>query len=224
MGTDEKNGTYKRPEAKEIAFIVKELRTYLGWKQFALAHEAGITERTIERVEAGERVSDDTLRKIARALQLSEGAFTEARYLPSDEELAAIAKKVKEDYTHTSLHDLSSPHDLENILSAEAYLVDGANVDDGLAEDVALIKDQIQDFGDMYGDVPHTEELSYCRSLLVSIREIEAHGYTARWARYVTDDKFKVGVLTFFKTAELQTNEHFRNAVVPRSLSRSLAG
>ena len=68
--TKNTNGTYKRPEPGQIAYMVKELRTYFGGKQYALAFDAGVSERTIERVEAGERVSDDTLKKIAKALKL----------------------------------------------------------------------------------------------------------------------------------------------------------
>jgi transcriptional regulator with XRE-family HTH domain len=222
MQTDTKNGTYKPPEPQVIAAVVKELRTHLGWKQFALAHEAGVTVRTIERLEAGERMSDETLNKVAKALKFPEGAFTQPSYCPSDDELAAMVKKNKEDYTHTPLHDLSGPRDLENILSANAYLVDGSQVNDDLADRVAGIKDYVQDAGDIFDDTSHTNQLTFCRELLSMIRDIEAQGYTARWGRYATDDQFNMGVLTFFKTADLQTSEHFRNAIVPRSLVRSL--
>ena len=117
------------------------MRTHLGWKQFALADEAGVTPRTIERVEAGERVSEETLNKIEKALKFGEGALKKASYWPSDEELAAIVKKTKEDYTHTSLNDLSGACDLQNILSASAYLVDGTAAADELAESIAAVKD-----------------------------------------------------------------------------------
>ena len=55
------------------------------------------------------------------------------------------------------------------------------------------------------------------------IREIEGQGYAARWGRYTTDDGFSVGVLIFFKTADVQTSEDPRVVIVPRSLARSLA-
>lgn len=117
-----------------------------------------------------------------------------------------MAKKTKEDYTHTLLHDLSGPRYLDNILSAHAYLVDGSHVDDDVADRVAGVKDYVQDAGDMHG-VSHTDHLTFNRELFGMIREIEAQGYIARWGRYATDDQFNVGVLTFFKTADLQTSE-----------------
>ena len=206
MQTETKTSTFKRPGTGRYSPRREGIAAHLGWKQFTLAHEAGVTVRTIERLEAGERMSDETLNKVAKVLKLREGAFTEASYYPSEEELAAMVKKAKEDYTHTALHDLSSPRDLDNILSAHAYLVDGSNITDELAEQVAAVKDYMQDAGDINDEIPYTHQLTFTRELLGMIREIENQGYTARWGRYVTADKFNVGVLIFFKTCDSQTS------------------
>ena len=223
MQPEKNTGTYKRPEPDIIAYIVKQMRTNLEWKQFTLADEAGVTGRTIERIEAGERVSDDTLNKIAKALKLRENTFTEPRYCHSAEELEEMAKKAKEDYTTTELHDLTSEGELETLLDAHAHLVDGSAVDESMAENIAALKDHVQDCGDIYSDVPHTSRLEFRRYLLGMIREIKAGGYTARWGRYRSDDGFNTGVLVFLKTPDLQKPEHFRHIIVPRSLMRSLA-
>ena len=182
--------------------------------------EARVTERTIERIEAGKHVSDDTLRKVAKALKLREEAFTEARYCPSDEELMAEVKRVQDERTVTELRDLSEARDLENVMGQHAHLIDASAVEDGLAEAVASLRDQVQDWGNIFEDIPHVERLTACRDLLTSIREIEERGYTARWGRYTTDDKFTVGVLVFFKSSAFGSDEHFRRAIVPRWLMR----
>lgn len=46
-----------------------------AWKQITLAHEAGVTERTVQRIERGEKADDETLRRIATALRPTETAF-----------------------------------------------------------------------------------------------------------------------------------------------------
>src|SRR5689334_6725547 len=69
-------GRYERPTSAEIAETVISIRKHLELKQLVLADEAGVTERTIQRVEEGRTVGDDTLRKVARALRLREDAFT----------------------------------------------------------------------------------------------------------------------------------------------------
>jgi len=223
MHTEEKTtGTYQRPAPKDIAFMVKELRAYFGWKQLALADEAGVTERTVERIEAGITVSDDTLRKVAKALKLREEAFTEPSYCPSKEELMAEVKKIQHQHTVTELHDLSEARNLENVMGQHGHLIDGSAVEDTLAESVASLQDLIRDWGDIYEDVAQTEKLAACRSVLETIREIEAHGYKARWGRYTTDDKFTVGVLVFFENSALRSDENFRIAIVPRWLMRNV--
>ena len=218
MSTESQSGTYKRWTPEEIADVVKEIRTHHGWKQLALAHEAGVNVKTIERIEAGERVSDETLQKVAKALKLQGDAFTQAHYYPSHEDLAEMVRKAKEDYTHTPLRDLSNATELDNIFSAHAHLVDDSAVDDSLADRVAWVKDYVQDAGNIYSDAQHSDRLAFCRELLETLRDIETHGYTARWGLYATADDFQVGVLAFFKTAALETNEHFRIALVPRRL------
>jgi transcriptional regulator with XRE-family HTH domain len=55
----------------ELSAAVVSERKRLGWKQFALAYEAGVTERTIQRLERGEKVNDETVSKVMKALRLS---------------------------------------------------------------------------------------------------------------------------------------------------------
>jgi transcriptional regulator with XRE-family HTH domain len=55
-----------------LAERVLNERKRLGWKQFALACEAGVTERTIQRLESGSRVNQETVRKVMRALGIRE--------------------------------------------------------------------------------------------------------------------------------------------------------
>jgi transcriptional regulator with XRE-family HTH domain len=60
----------QRNNGQLSATVVSE-RKRLGWKQFALAHEAGLNERTIQRLERGDKVNEDTVRKVMKALRLS---------------------------------------------------------------------------------------------------------------------------------------------------------
>jgi len=103
-------------------------------------------------------------------------------------------------------------------LNAHGYLIDGRVVEDEMPDDIVAIKDEVQDSGDIYGDLSHTERLAMCRSLLIRIREIEAHGYRTRWGRYRTDDDFDIGILIFMRATDIQHPEEFRYVVVPRRL------
>jgi transcriptional regulator with XRE-family HTH domain len=216
------NGTYRRLAPAEVAWMVKELRTHFGLKQLALAQDAGVTERTIERIEAGIAVSDDTLRKVAKALKLSENAFTQATYCPSDEELATQVKKIRDEHTVTDLHDLSEARQLENLMGQHGHLIDGSALVDSLADSMAALQDTMQDWGDIFGEISAADKLAACRQVLALVREIEGQEYAARWGRYTTADKCSVGVLVFFRRSDLQSPEHLRKAIVPRWLFRDV--
>jgi hypothetical protein len=119
--------------------------------------------------------------------------------------------------TVTGLRNLSEAGDLENVLGQHAHLIDGSAVEDDLAEALASLRDQVQDWGNIFEDIPHIERLAACRDLLASIREIEERGYTARWSRYTTDDKSTVGVLVFFKRSALGATSIFGARLCPVS-------
>jgi transcriptional regulator with XRE-family HTH domain len=50
---------------------IRDMRTDRGWSQEHLAAAAELTPRTVQRVEAGERVSPNTRMAIAAAFQVS---------------------------------------------------------------------------------------------------------------------------------------------------------
>jgi hypothetical protein len=107
-------------------------------------------------------------------------------------------------------------------MGQHGHLIDGSAVEDSLAEAVASLQDLVGDWGDVFGDLQQSEKLAACRSVLESVREIEARGYKARWGRYTTDDKFTVGVLVFFRSSAIRSDENPRIAIVPRWLMRSV--
>jgi len=221
--TGEANGgEHRRPTPGEVGYVVRELRKYFEWKQLALAQEAGVTERTIQRIEEGEKVGDDTLRKVAKALRLREDAFTAPTYHPSAAELEELARTAREDYMVADAYDLSGQDALDGILNAHGHLIDDRAVEDTLAEEVAALKDNIQDYGDIYDDLTNVQRLEARRKLLELIRNIERKGYKARWARYTTADNFIVAVLMFFPATT--EDDQFRKLIVPRRFCQMLAG
>lgn len=52
---------------------IAELRRSKGWTQQQLAAESGVTTRTVQRLEAGQDSSMDTLTRIAKALEVPVG-------------------------------------------------------------------------------------------------------------------------------------------------------
>jgi transcriptional regulator with XRE-family HTH domain len=160
---------------QEIATTVVLFRKIFDWKQFTLAHEAGVHERTVQRVERGEKVDDDSLRKIAKALRLGEPGLIGPRYISAREELGAMAEGIHKDLMVTTADTFLSVKDAGSVLSAgHGYIVDDRAMPEEMSEQVAAFKDILQDWGDVYSDLSNTERLQACRSLLSELQQIEA--------------------------------------------------
>jgi len=76
-------GADRAPSPAQIARAVRGFRKRLSLKQSMLAERTGVSEQTIERVERGERITDETLKKLAKAFFAEEHAFVGLCYVPS---------------------------------------------------------------------------------------------------------------------------------------------
>ena len=96
MDPSQINGTgqFRCLTPSEIGECVVWCRKAAGWKQLTLAIEARLNERTVQRLEQGVNVDDDSLRKIARAFHLKEDVFLAPRYIWTEDELKYRSWKV----------------------------------------------------------------------------------------------------------------------------------
>ena len=94
-------GEYRRFTSAEVGGVIRMFRESQGIKRAVLATEANVSEKTIERAEGGEGISEDSCRRIARALGMKENAFTDELYIPSPEEAVRIQKQSAEDFQRT---------------------------------------------------------------------------------------------------------------------------
>jgi transcriptional regulator with XRE-family HTH domain len=60
---------------EEIGHRLSRLRVERGLTQASLAKEAGVSKRTVERIEAGESTQSSTLVRIMRALDILESLY-----------------------------------------------------------------------------------------------------------------------------------------------------
>lgn len=95
--------------------IVKKLRLQRGWSQEQLAEMAGVTPRTIQRIERGQNPSLETARALASVFEVDQSTFTSEEPImdstdktPSvtlDERMAMeYVKNLKEFYNHLLIY------------------------------------------------------------------------------------------------------------------------
>lgn len=219
---DEKAG-YRCLTPKEIGDAVARFRKANGMKQITLAYEAGrIQERTIQRLERGEQVSQETLRKVAKALRLDENVFVGPRYVPTLEEALQNAKRFLSEVQIIDAKELTTVHDCGALFSAHAYLVDDTNVAPTHASEIAGFKDQLQDWGDIYGSISQTERLRACEAVLAAAQKLGVAGYRLLYAVYETDDEFRVATVLPVPKSDDLFNQ-LKQLIVPRKFMPMMA-
>src|SRR5262245_44269259 len=90
----------------EVGLVIKVCRKSMGLKREALALSARVVDKTIQRAEAGERVSEKSSRRIARALGLPPDTFTMQRFMPhptSPEEVQRRERVLNEAWAESHL-------------------------------------------------------------------------------------------------------------------------
>ncbi|WP_043343330.1 helix-turn-helix domain-containing protein [Belnapia moabensis] len=144
LGKMAREGIPHVPTPMTIAFFVRLQRELREWKQSELCCRADISLSTLERVERGQAVSPDNLRRIAIALGQAQDAFTEPR-IPStaEEALCRLEEKVKpfEDTVEVSVRPLRGHRQIAELAQADMSLLDAGRLDESFGEDLVQLRE-----------------------------------------------------------------------------------
>jgi len=185
MTTTENHNEYRCLTPQEIGKAVTMFRHMAGMKQLTLALEAGVTERTVQRIERGEKVNDDSLRAIARAFRMDDNSFIGPREILSTEEAWKKTMKELENRELIEASRFATLKDAESVLDAAGSIIDDQRVKDAAATELAMFKDSLADWAMIYVDLlSHSEKLDACKSLLQAAQTLEAKGYVIRYGVY----------------------------------------
>jgi transcriptional regulator with XRE-family HTH domain len=162
-----------------IAQQVKILRKMFQLTQENLAEAAGLTTRTIEKVESGRhRPDEQTLRSLARALKMDVKVFEK----PTPEQEARTHAEMQRALRKMVLvptHPIHTAVDFMNAFAQRhAFRFDTSKVDKEEALEIAAsIADYIRNLDDIWDDSSMSQRLDYARSVAALCKEIERHGF-----------------------------------------------
>jgi transcriptional regulator with XRE-family HTH domain len=202
------HGEYRQLNSVEVGVMIRMLREERGIKRAALAADANMSEKTLERAESGQGVSEHSCRRIARALGIREELFTTELYIPTPEEAERRSKQQEGELqaTHRAVEiaQLNGARDVLALLKAGAYWADGQHVAEGHLEEFAALQDTWWDWNAVHSEIPASEQVAGARCFLEQVRTFQAKGYVVKTAitrrRYSNGGvPFDLAVLVAFK-------------------------
>lgn len=162
-----------------IAQQVKFIRKMHRLTQENLADAAGVSTRTIEKIESGRhRPDEQTLRSLARAAQLDVSFFEKPTPEQAERQKADMLRALRK----TVVAPINPIRTTSDFLSAfeqrEAFRVDTSAVTDEAALDTAAaMADWIRDMGDVWEECYVSQRVEYAREFVKLCQQIEGMGY-----------------------------------------------
>jgi transcriptional regulator with XRE-family HTH domain len=129
------------PPIELVAFVVRWNRGLRQWKTTTLADFARVSISTVERIERGERVSDDALDRIAQAFGYDAGYFTAPRLpLGADEAAASLV----DTYSHLEIVPvvpMTTHRAVRDAARCDAVLIHRPEVPEAYDDDIAGLQE-----------------------------------------------------------------------------------
>lgn len=166
-------------DPRYIAEQVKFIRKMHKLTQENLANLAGLSTRTIEKIESGRHTPDEqTLRSISRAAQLDVSFFKK----PSPEEQEWQKEELSLAQRKTVVARINPIRTTSDFLSAfeqpEAFRLDTSAVTEEVALDTAAaMADWIRDMGDVWEECYVSQQVEHAREFVNLCQQIERMGY-----------------------------------------------
>lgn len=179
MNTMERNAEY-------IAGRCRYIREILGWTQENLADSAGLSARTIEKVESGRHTpQEQTLRSIARAVGFDVSVFSK----PTPEQEERLEKELTRSLRKTTLVPTSPIRTANDFYSRNREWHGGMLDASAIEQDDALqisaaISEWITDLEDIWEISTHSQRLEYSVSIAELCCELEGLGYLTYFGNF----------------------------------------
>ena len=133
------NAEPEAPAPALIAFFVRWVRNLRQWKVSTLAEFARVSISTIERVERGEKVSDENLDRIAVGLGYEPGYFTiPRRAIPSEQ----AASQVSDTFGHmevVAIAPMRVQRKIREAANCHAFLIHRPEVGEAFDADIETL-------------------------------------------------------------------------------------
>jgi transcriptional regulator with XRE-family HTH domain len=172
---------FRSPSKEELSMIVRLLRMSKGWTQETLAELAGVSSRTIQRLEDGQGGSADTLRAVARAVEAEDLDFLlRPQQVLTEAGLQRRQAEFERDYMQLDAAPALTGSAVEAFMTDLTMLCCvGHDVENPATQDTAAsLFDFLRDYLDIKSELTYQDRLSMARSLDELVATLRADGWT----------------------------------------------
>lgn len=172
------------PPVELVAMVVRWGRHLRQWKATTLADFARVSLSTVERVERGEKVSEQALDRIAQALGYEPGAFTAPR-VPIGPEKSA--EQLADGYGHlepVAVAPMKTHKAIREAAKCQAFLIHRPGVPDTYDDDIANLGEWLDLASFILSDIVDSPSPSdggrrdLYNDILKCVAELERRGLT----------------------------------------------
>jgi transcriptional regulator with XRE-family HTH domain len=162
-----------------IARQVKFIRRMFHWTQENLADAAGLTTRTIEKVESGRHLPDEqTLRSIARAVKIDVKYFEKPTAEQEGKQHADLERALRKIVLVPTNPVRTAAEFLAAFGHRHAFRFDTSQVKSDEAMEVAAsLVDWIKDLNDGWEDISASDQFQSARNCIELCGQLEELGY-----------------------------------------------
>jgi len=171
------------PPPEVVAFFVRWVRGLRQWKKSTLADFADVSISTVERVERGEKVNDETLNRIAIALGYETGYFTTPRRAIAREEANA---QLQDSFGHLEpvrVFPMRSHRSIREAAGCHAFLIHDPGVPESLRPDILNLGEWLDLASfilskELEQEIEGRGRRALYNDILECVRSLEKQGYT----------------------------------------------
>jgi transcriptional regulator with XRE-family HTH domain len=203
-------GEYRRLTSMEVGVLIRAFREGRGINRAVLAADANMSEKTLERAEGGQGISEGSCRRIARALGLQEDLFVGEKYIPGPEEALRLLEQKDNErrttHTPSAVAEFKGVRDVLPFFRADGFLADDQNIAEQDMEAFADLKESWWEWNAIASDIGQSELVRGAQSFLAEIRSFEERGYVLKLClanrSYKDGTPVEMAVLVAFKKSK----------------------
>lgn len=160
---------------EELAKLIIDSRGQRGWSQETLAEIAGVSVRTVQRVEKAELSNLNTRRALAKALDWEDiDVFNKPWPLPNEKKIREEEKRLSEISTLVSLETGLSGRKLRTLIEGtQAMSVhEYTELHSEASEVFAELQDYMRDYLDIFSDLTAVDKISIDKDFQIAIEKL----------------------------------------------------